>query len=421
MAKRKKIVKKEYTKLKLSEMIPYELNNKEHPEAQVKAIQKSIAEDDYIQEIIVDENNVIVAWHGRFEAMKAMWRNEEDIEVVKVHWRSDKQKERYRLRDNLTNTMWPYNMANIDVVLKRIDDPWLTALVVEVLKLETDAEDPRDLWDEDNVPTAPVKTTIKKGDIFQLWKHRVMCGDSTDEIQVAKLMDGNKCDMSFTSPPYNVWHNLWYEDKESKYIHKDDEEDYLRLIVTTTQLAIDYATDVFVNLQFLANNKRDMIERLHVFKDQFKDIFFWKKQTVQPAMAENVANSQVEIIALFWKENTKRTFWNKTFRGDFTNAIETSSAAKENKNSDIHNATYPTELPSKFIWHAYEKWSKVLDLFLWTWTTLIACEKLECACYWMELEPQYLEVCIKRFAEFVWSSDDIQCVNRKVNIKDILK
>lgn len=254
---------------------------------------------------------------------------------------------------------------------------------------------------DDDIPdNVPART--KLGDLYELGPHRVLCGDSTQPDAVSRLMGGIKAHMSFTSPPYNVGHNLGYEGKESKYENDSDNLDnYVDLIVKTTNLSLEYAKDVFVNIQLLANNKRDVLKWLAELSNNFKDIFFWKKLQVQPAMASNVANSQVEIICLFGKDNNSRSWGNKVWRGNFSNSIETNSASRENKNSETHNATFPVELPLKFISHAYTENSIVLDLFLGTGSTLIAAQKTSRICYGMELDPNYTDVIVQRYVDYV--------------------
>jgi DNA modification methylase len=234
--------------------------------------------------------------------------------------------------------------------------------------------------------------------------HRVLCGDSTDKASVERLMDGKKADMSFTSPPYNMGENSklsFHDSRGSKYTNSDDSLDnYKELISKSTELSIEYAKESFVNLQILAKNKKEILHWLADLSDYFKDIFFWKKQTVQPSRAYNVANSQTEIILLFGKSNTSRSWGNKKFRGNFSNHVETKSASGENKNTKIHNATFPVELPLKFITQGYEENSLVLDLFLGTGTTLIAAEKTGRICYGMELDPKYVDTIIKRWEDY---------------------
>ena len=222
-----------------------------------------------------------------------------------------------------------------------------------------------------------------------------------DESVVNRLTKGELLDVSFTSPPYNVGHNLGYEGKDSKYIHEDNNADYQDLIVKSTYNSLEYAKDVFVNLQFLANNKKELVLLLAELADNFKDIFFWKKLQVAHATAENVANSQTEVIVLFGKNNNSRAWGNIKWRGNFSNSIETNSATTENKNSKIHNATFPVLLPLAFLKQGYGENSKVLDLFAGTGTTMIACEKMKQKCYMVDLEPLYCDVIFQRYIDYV--------------------
>ena len=125
-------------------------------------------------------------------------------------------------------------------------------------------------------------------------------------------------------------------------------------------------------------------------------------------MAENVANSQVEVIVLFGKVNNSRSWGNKKFRGNFSNHIETKSASGENKNANIHNATFPVDLPLTFLKHAYQEGSTVLDLFAGTGTTMIACEKLGMKCYMVDIEPIYVDVIVQRYVDYTGNSKVIK-------------
>lgn len=267
---------------------------------------------------------------------------------------------------------------------------------------------------DDEIPEITEEPKSKLGDLYELGGHRLVCGDCTDESVVNRLTKGELLDISFTSPPYNVGHNLGYEGKDSKYVHSDDKVDYQDLIVKSTQNSLDYAKDVFVNLQFLAGNKKDLLLWLAELAEQFKDIFFWKKSQVAPAMAENVANSQTEVIVLFGKENNTRSWGNIKWRGNFSNSIETNSASGENDNSKVHNATFPVALPLSFLKQGYARGSKVLDLFAGTGTTMIACEKLEQKCYMVDIEPLYCDIIVQRYVDYTGNE------NIKLNGEDII-
>lgn len=377
---------------------PYTKNAKKHPKKQIEQVANSIKEFGMNQPIVVDKEGVIIVGHGRYEALKSLgW--EIKPEWVKIVDLTEEQANAYRLADNKLNES-DWDMTLVIEELKGLSPEMLDLTGFEKdLIIEPDEKD-------DEVPETPEEPRSKLGDLYEIGGHRVLCGDSTQSDAVLRLMDGKKADMSFTSPPYNVGENAKLsfhdESKKNKYHdgYQDDNPDYKELIAKTTLNAINVSKDVFVNLQFVAGNKRELLLWLAELSENFKDIFFWKKSQVQPSMAENVANSQTEVIFLFGKENISRSWGNKRFRGNFSNMIETASASAENKNAKIHNATFPVELPLKFITHAYNDNSIILDLFLGTGTTLIACEKTGRKCFGVELDPKYVDVIVQRWVDY---------------------
>ncbi len=357
------------------EIKPYSKNQKKHPKKQIEQVAASIKEFGMNQPIVVDKQGVIIVGHGRYEALKHLGWEIKD-EYIKVVDLTEEQAKAYRLADNKLNES-EWDMALVIEELKGLSEPMLELTGFDKdLIIEADEKD-------DEVPETPEEPQSKLGDLYELGEHRVLCGDCTDESVVNRLTKGIKCDISFTSPPYNVGHNLGYEGKDSKYIHSDDKVDYQDLIVKSTQNSLEYAKDVFVNLQFLAGNKKQLLLWLAELADNFKDIFFWKKSQVQPAMAENVANSQVEVIVLFGKDNNSRSWGNKKWRGNFSNSIETKSASGENKNAKIHNATYPVELPLTFLKQSY-------------------------------IEPAYVDVIVQRYVDYTGNN------KIKLNGKEII-
>jgi len=381
---------KNIKQVSINKIVPYKNNAKKHLRKQIEQVANSIKEFGFNQPIVVDKNNIIIVGHGRLEASKLLELKE--VPVLQIDL-SEEQAKAYRLADNkLNESDW-----DIDLVveeLKELSEPMLDLTGFDKdLILEPEEKD--DIIPED------VPAQAELGDIYQLGNHRIMCGDSTNVESVEQLMDGKKADMSFTSPPYNVGHNLGYDDKDSKYVNSDDNLDnYVDLIVKSTTLSLEHSKEVFVNIQLVANNKKEVLIWLAELSESFKDIFFWKKLQVEPAMASNVVNSQVELIVLFGKDNNSRAWGNKKWRGNFSNSIETKSASGENKNAKIHNATYPVDLPLKFITQGYEENSLILDLFIGTGTTLIAAEKTGRICYGMELDPKYVDVIIKRWEDY---------------------
>lgn len=183
--------------LKLSEIIPYENNARKNDKA-VKDVAESIKQCGYIAPIIVDENNVILAGHTRYKALKKLGYKE--VTVRKVSGLTEEQKRKYRLLDNKTNELaeWDFEKLKDEIEgldFSEFDIDWGIEEDTETINVIEDA--PIEI---DNTR----EPTTKLGDIYQLGEHRLMCGDSTDKETVEMLMNGGKADLVFTDPPYGM-------------------------------------------------------------------------------------------------------------------------------------------------------------------------------------------------------------------------
>ena len=257
---------------------------------------------------------------------------------------------------------------------------------VTVLEAEEDKyEEPNNL-----------KVDVVLGDLIEIGEHRLLCGDSTDSDQVAKLMNGEKAEISFTSPPYNAGTTPTEVKmgKTSKYANDNDnksENEYLKLLNDFTNNTLLFSEYSFVNIQSLSGNKTALIDFLYEMKSFYADTIIWQKQTSQPAMAENVLNSQYEYIHCF-SQKANRAIGTKKFRGTISNVLEISKQTK-NKIKE-HNATFPIDLAEFVVSNFCE--NSVLDVFLGSGTTMVAAHQLKRKCYGMELDPKYCQVIIDR-------------------------
>lgn len=191
--------------IKIQNIKPYPKNSKEHPKKQIQQIANSIKEFGFNQPIVIDKDNEVIVGHGRLEAAKLLGL--EEVPILKLENLTESQIKAYRLADNRLNES-PWNMGLVIEELKELNnagfDITLTGFEKDLL-IEPDEKDDQI---PDNVPTRS-----KLGDIWQLGRHRVMCGDSTKKENVERLMDGKKADMVFTDPPYNVDYEGYTEKK----------------------------------------------------------------------------------------------------------------------------------------------------------------------------------------------------------------
>lgn len=248
---------------------------------------------------------------------------------------------------------------------------------------------------------AKAKQRCKFGDLWKLGNHRLLCGDSTKEADIELLIGGGQTDLCFTSPPYNAGSNELGGNKnmkESKYIHNDSNKFYFDLLKSVTQNSIKSCKYVFVNLQMLQSNKRDIIRYLELFKDKFCDVMIWDKLHTQPAMAKNVLNSRFEFVFIFGGNGT-RAINLRDFRGTIDN-VYTNKQQHNNEFKEIHAATFPLHLPFYFIDNFCPEDGSILDPFGGTGTTMIAAEQLNRSCYMLEIEPMYCDAIIDRWEQF---------------------
>jgi site-specific DNA-methyltransferase (adenine-specific) len=308
---------------------------------------------------------------------------------------TDEQRRAYALAHNKTAEMseWDFDKVEAEISALEMD---MTQFGFE----DFDDEETADVV-EDEAPEideeAPPVTQL--GDIWQLGRHRLMCGDSTDAASVALLMDGKKADICFTSPPYNAGQlETGQEATKRKYNDYDDnmtETDYFNFIKENVRIMLNNATEVFYNIGLVENNKRAIIKLQSEFIEQYKDVIYWKKSTVAPHIQPGVINNLVEFIICFG--NGKRKFENAQFsQGTYWNVIEGANASG-NEYAKIHKATFPIYLPENIIKNFSPKHGNVIDCFGGTGTTLIACEQLDRTCYTMELDPKYCDVIVKRW------------------------
>ena len=182
---------------KLSELKPYEKNPRKNDEA-IKYVMESIKEFGFKVPIIIDKNNVIVCGHTRYKASKKL--KLDTVPCIIADDLTDEQIKAFRLADNKVSEKAEWDFDLLDDELKGIFDFDMTDFGFE---FEDDEKSAQEVV-EDQVPDVPEEPKANYGDIYQLGRHRLMCGDSTDKEQVSKLMNGKKADMVFTDPPYGM-------------------------------------------------------------------------------------------------------------------------------------------------------------------------------------------------------------------------
>jgi DNA modification methylase len=353
---------------------------------------KSFPEMLKLRPIVVNEDMVVLGGNMRLKACKEAGLKV--VPIIKASELSIEQQKEFIIKDNVGFGEWDYSMLANEWDAEQLTE-W--GLDIPDFKIEGEAQE-----DDFDVPDGGIETDIVIGDFFEIGEHRLLCGDSTDSDAVAKLMDGKKAILSFTSPPYNAGKSEMLsgnthttDNKYNEYNDNQKQSDYLNLLIGFTNNALLFSDYLICNIQSLAGNKIALIEYLNQYKNNFIDVAIWDKGHGAPAMAENVLTSAWEyMFFISSKENASRAIPNANFRGTVPN-IYRGAPNRNNEFSNVHAATFPIDLPEWALQFTKEK-NIVLDQFLGTGTTMVASHQLNRKCYGMELDPKYCQVIVDR-------------------------
>ena len=377
---------------KIEDLIPYHNNPRLNDEA-VEYVKNSIKEFGFKVPMVIDKNNVIVAGHTRYKASKELGLKE--VPCIIADDLTDEQIKAFRLADNKVSEKAEWDFELLDKELDDID----IDMTEFGFDLDLDDEEEQEII-EDEVPDVPEEPKAKLGDIYQLGNHRLMCGDSTSEEDVAKLMNGVKADMVFTDPPYGMNLDTDYKMgkeevrkdlnvKESKGYKKviGDSIDFKDELITTIFNNFDYCKEIFVwGGDYYPELLKDYKKGNYIVWDKIRN-----ENMEEKGQFEGFGLSSFELC---WsKQKHKKDIVRILWRGLF-------GTEKEFDHQRIHPTQKPIKLSSWFI----DKYSKendlIVDIYGGSGSTLIACEQLNRKCYMMELDPHYVDVIIQRWENF---------------------
>ena len=372
-------------KVKISEIKPNPNNPRLIKDDKFKKLVKSIQEFPdmlNVRPIVVNTDMVVLGGNMRLKAIKEAGIKEINVDIV--DWNEQQQKE-FIIKDNASFGEWAWDDLANNWDAEELTDWGLDIPNFDATVLEAEEDDFA-------VPEGGIETDIVLGDLFEIGEHRLLCGDSTDSDQVAKLMNGQKADISFTSPPYNAGTNV-----RGKFYENDNDDktndDYVKFLYDFTINTLNNSTYSFVNLQILESNKHALIDYQYQLKDQLKDILIWNKKQYPPHINKGTFGCKWEYVFAFCYESKSRSF-PASWQGKFPNVIETENASG-NDFAQIHKATFPIAFPS-WILEKMDFAQSVIDLFCGTGTTMVASHQLKRKCYGMELDPKYCQVIIDR-------------------------
>lgn len=373
--------------LKVSDLIAYENNPRKNDDA-VDAVASSIKSFGFKVPVIVDSNNVIIAGHTRVKACKKLGITE--VPCVIADDLTEDQIKAFRLADNKTSELAEWDLDKLSEELKFIEMD-MSQFGFEDLEQELDREVLEDEFDENEAVSE--NPYSRKGDIFILGNHKLMCGDSTINDDVKKLVDGKQVDMIFTDPPYNVD----YEGSTGMKIQNDKQKD---------EDFYNFLSSAFNNM-FECVKPGGVIYCCHAdteglnFRTAFKNAGFklaecliWVKNSL--VLGRQDYHWRHEPILYGWKEGAGHYFVDDRTQ-------DTIWEYNKPKANNLHPTMKPLELVGKAIKNSSKRNESVLDLFGGSGSTLIACEQIQRKAFLMELDERYVDVIVKRYLRFIQS------------------
>ena len=344
-----------------------------------------------LRPIVLNKDNIVLGGNMRLKACKQIGLTE--VPVVYADDLTEEEQRQFIIKDNVGFGDWDWELLANEWDVSDLND-WgldLPDMDVEVLEAKEDNyEEPDNL-----------QVDVVLGDLIEIGEHRLLCGDSTDSNNWKKLkIEPNT--ICFTSPPYNVGDsskltgNKNASKKGNFYeAYKDDTLDYVDLISNSLSNALSFTEGTCFNVQPLANNKVNLIDWLHNWKECLVDIITWDKGHSAPIIAKGVCSSTYEWLVVFNKKNNSRTMPLSSWQGTLSN-VYSNPPQRNNEFASIHAATFPIHLPEFVIGKLMNKCKGVVDCFIGTGTTMVAAHQLNRKCYGMELDPKYCQVIIDR-------------------------
>jgi len=359
--------------IEISKLKPHPDNPRQHDTEQIKKIARSIKELDWGRPIIISTDNYILAGHGAYLAAKNILRLDK-VPYRRMKWNhQDPEALSYMVADNKLTDESDWNYAGLKTLNENIElqgfDVTLTGFDdVELKEIETKATGKKEVKEDDFTPEETEEPISKPGDLWQLGRHRLLCGDATKWEDVGELVGKNKIDMVFTDPPYDfdkdeliaetidsVTENshifIMHDDKGIVNYLRNSNFNFNRFFVLDIKIASPRGNDPYLRHILVSHEKKG-----------------------NPIKHENLHDGLSSIIPVDYRKNLKE--------------------------DRIHDHQKSIESIAKFIKHYSKAQMNVLDLFGGSGSTLIACQQLDRTCYMMELEPKNCDIIIQRYQEF---------------------
>lgn len=387
--------------MKLSEIHTNPSNPRLIKDDRFKKLVKSISEFPKMMElrpIIVDSEGMILGGNMRFKALKELkYKDVPDKWIKRAETLTDEEKQRFIIEDNVPFGEWDWDILANEWDQDKLIEWGLEIPDFAVNKLEAQ-EDDYEIPDE-------IKTDIVLGDLFEIGQQRLLCGDSTNSDDVAKLMNGQKADMGITDPPYGVnYEGGLNKKKREKLVGDTSANLYYDSMV---QYSIYAKSSAPIYLWFASTVGKPVYDSVDKMGYKIRAMIIWNKQNAHYGNFMAQYMQKHEPCLYCFKDSPK---WYGA-----TNEVTVWDVIQPSKN-EHHPTQKPVELMSRALNNSSKAEDIILDLFLGSGTTMVASHQLNRKCYGMEIDPKYCAVILRRMKKLD-NSLQIKCLNRKFNIE----
>jgi DNA modification methylase len=331
-----------------------------------------------IRPIVVNADMIVLGGNMRLKACKEAGLKE--IPIIFADDLTEEQQKEFIIKDNVGFGEWDWDMIANEWDVEQIED-WGLDVPDFAIHEEPEAEE-----DDYEIPHE-VQTDIVLGDLFEIGDHRLLCGDSTCSDTVAKLMNGEKADMVFTDPPYNVAYEGGSKKRDAIANDKiDDFYKFLYDVYTNCFLFMNDGSPIYV-----AHSELERANFILAFVDagfKYSSIIVWVKNNSTFSMNKDYKWKHEPII-YGWKQGKERT-WKGDNNQDTVWNIDRPSRSEE------HPTMKPIQLCEKAIKNSSNESSLIFEPFTGSGSTMVASHQLKRKCYGIELDPKYCQVIVDR-------------------------
>ena len=372
----------------LDEVRPYANNPRKNDDA-VEYVVNSIKEFGFKVPIIIDGSGEIVAGHTRYKAAKQLGMDE--IPCIVADDLTEEQIKAFRLADNKVAEAAEWDF---DLLSEELDD--IVDIDMEAFGFDFEIEEEPEAVEDDYKVELPEEPKAKLGDIYQLGRHRLMCGDGTSVDDIDKLLNGEKADMVFTDPPYGMDLDTDYSGMKSRMFKGGNGGNSYDAGI------VDDFEPEMINTIMSLDAKETFIWGADYFAELIPDknagswIVWDKRANGNDDIEEDYSSDRMygSCFELCWSKNRhKRDIARIKWAGMF-------GMEKQDSKKRLHPTQKPLELCGWFLNRYSDGGQNIIDLFGGSGSTLIACEQLKRKCFMMELDPKYVDVIIDRWEQF---------------------